>query len=768
MPLTLSIAIAFAAALLAPFVHRLAPRSAALLLAAVPAGLMVHLLALAPAVLAGQPVVESRTWVSEIGLHWDLRLDGLALLFALLATGIGAPLLVYSGAYLHDAPGAGRFLSLILAFMASMLGLILADDLILLFVFWELTSLTSYFLIGFDSERKEARAAALQALLVTGAGGLALLGGILLLGAAGGTMQASALASQGGLSRSHPYHLAIVGLVLLGAFTKSAQFPFHFWLPAAMEAPTPASAYLHAATMVKAGVYLLARTGPILDDGMAWRWALVAVGGLTVLVAAWRAVVERDLKRILAHSTVGSLGLMVLLLGLGTVSAVAAALALVVAHALYKASLFLMAGAVSHQTGERDVERLGGLWRAMPLTALAAALAALSLAGLPSSLGFASKELAYGATLATPALALVSSGVAVLGGGSMVGVALLVAYRTFAGATVGAPARGEAPPALWGAALLLGLAGIVFGSFQGPVASLVAAAAAVVNPAAPAPDVVLEPASRWAPALGVAGVLLGVAAYGARRGLRRLDARIGGGWPVSPGRGYELAIGGMLATARLSTRVLQNGSLRVYLLVILATGLAVTGYALLGRAAWPAIPAPEPVRLHEALLASVVVMSVVVAAASRSRLVAVTAMGVAGYAISLLYLFLGAPDLAMTQLAVETLTVILLLAAFRHLPPFSELSTRAARSIDLAACAGAGLLMAGLVLACSAVDLGPRISEYYVANAAGLGHGRNIVNVILVDFRGLDTLGEITVLTIAGLGVLGLLELRKPDGGRSS
>jgi multicomponent Na+:H+ antiporter subunit A len=765
--LTASVLSGFAVALVAPWVHRAAPRAAGSLLALFPLALTVYYAAAAPAVLSDGPLAVQHPWIPQLGISLAFRLDGLALIFVLLVSGIGALVIAYAGEYLQGEPQAGRFHAFLLAFLASMLGLVLADDLIALFLFWELTSVSSYFLIGFHSERKEARAAALQALLVTGGGGLALLAGFLLLGAAGGSMQLSVLAERGEVVRGHVLYLPVVLLVLAGAFTKSAQFPFHFWLPSAMQAPTPASAYLHAATMVKAGVYLLARTNPILSGSDVWQGALVAAGATTMALGAWRAVVERDLKAILAYSTIGALGALVLMIGLGTAAAVGAALAFLLAHALYKGALFLVAGIVDHETGVRDVDGVGGLRRAMPLTALAAALAALSMAGLPPVLGFVSKELLYAAAFAAERWAALASVAAALGGISLVAVALLVGVRPFHGARPATPKHPHEPsPLLWGAPFVLAMGGLVLGLWGAPASSLISVAAAAVVPGAPPLELSLWHAPGWPLALSAVGLVLGILAYRGRARLLAIDAFVGGGARWGPARGYDLALSAMLETARRQTRLLQSGSLRLYLLTILAATLAGVAYTLLVRRGWPGLPGERAWRFYEVALALLVAASAVIAVRSRSRFGSIAAMGMAGYGIALIFLLFGAPDLAMTQFVVETLTVILFVLAFRHLPPYLALSTPPARAVDLAVCTAMGVLMAALVLASAAVELGEKISPFYAESSVPLAHGRNIVNVILVDFRALDTLGEITVLAIAGFGVLALLKLRHGRGER--
>ncbi|HEU5462661.1 MAG TPA: proton-conducting transporter membrane subunit, partial [Candidatus Binatia bacterium] len=423
----------FVVAIFAPWVYRFTGDARGWLFALVPAGLTIYFANFVPAISAGEVMTFSHEWSPSLGLTLSFLVDGLSLLFALLISGIGALILIYAGSYLAGHPHLGRFYAFILLFMASMLGLVLCDNLLVLFVFWELTSISSYFLIGFDHEREAARAAALQALLVTGGGSLALLAGILLLGLAGGSLEVSALLANAEVVRASNLYVPIVLLVLAGAFTKSAQVPFHFWLPGAMEAPTPVSAYLHSATMVKAGVYLLARLSPVLGGTELWLHTLSAVGAVTMVTGAYLALRQTDLKLILAYLTVSALGILILFLGIGTTQAIAAAMVFLLAHALYKGALFLVAGIVDHETGTRDVNKLGGLRSAMPITAMAAGLAALSLAALPPTLGFIGKEMLLEATLAANGAGPILTVALVLASIIFVATAGIVGVRPFFG-----------------------------------------------------------------------------------------------------------------------------------------------------------------------------------------------------------------------------------------------------------------------------------------------------------------------------------------------
>jgi multicomponent Na+:H+ antiporter subunit A len=750
----------FALAAGAPVIVRLAPRHAGWVVALLPLALTLYFASLAGTVAAGQPVTAAYAWAPGLGVALSFRVDGLGLLFALLISGVGTLVMLYAGAYLGTHPQLGRFFVFLLAFMASMLGVVLADNVVALFVFWELTSVTSFLLVGFEHERASARAAALQALLVTAGAGLALLAGLVMLAQAGGSWELSELLVRGEAIRTDPRYGAVLVLVLLGAFAKSAQVPFHFWLPGAMEAPTPVSAYLHSATMVKAGVYLLARLSPALGGTDAWLTVVAGVGAATALVGGYLALTQTDLKRILAYSTVGALGTLVLLLGVGTPDAVAAALVFLLAHALYKGALFMVAGALDHATGTRDASRLGGLARAMPLTAAAGTLAALSLAGLGPLLSFVGKEMLLEALLDAERwrAPLVLAGV--LSGALFAAVAGIAVARPFYGAAVPTPQDPhEVSPGLWLGPAVLAALGLLLGLAPGPVAPLVSAAATAVVGAPQEVGLALWHGLNPALALSALSVGLGLGAFVLWERLRPAMARLAALVP-GPERWYGAGLAGLDRLAVWLTGVLQNGYLRRYVMTVIGVAVLLVGFTLVTRAelrwpnAWP------DVRLYELVLALLILAAARVAVGARSRLAAVTALGVSGYATALVYLLYGAPDLAMTQILVETLTVLLYVLVFHHLPRFADLTSRTARWRDALVALAAGGLMTTLVLAATAIPLDPTLSTFFAEQSYPAGHGRNVVNVILVDFRALDTLGEITVLSLAALGVYAMLRLR--------
>lgn len=754
------------AALAAPIACRLARGWSGALLALAPGVAFVFFARQVGAIAQGAVAEERTAWAPELGLSLSFRLDGLGLLFALLITGVGALVVLYAGSYLAGNPGLGRFYLFLLAFMASMLGVVLAGNLLLLFIFWELTSISSYALIGFQHEREQARKSALQGLLVTVGGGQALLAGLLLLGHMGQSLEVSVLLGQGPAVRGHALYLPCLLLLLLGAFTKSAQVPFQSWLPGAMEAPTPVSAYLHSATMVKAGVYLLMRLTPALGGTGPWWLLLTCFGGVTMLWGSVLALKQTDLKRLLAYATLGVLGLLVLLLGVGTPGAIQAALTFLAGHALYKGALFLVAGIVDHGTGTRDVTRLGGLRRHMPFTAGAAVLAALAMAGVMPAFAFIGKELVYEAALgASRAPGLLSASM-VLAFVPMVAVAGMVGVRPFFGALGNPPhAPHEAPAALWLGPAVLAVLGLVLGLVPGVLEPLLTAAAASIQGPTRLASLGLWHGVNPALGLSVLSLAAGAAVFTWRERLRGLLEALPFA-KLPPAWAFQRALSGMLSFADLQTRLLQPGSLGRYLLVTLLATFGLLAYAL-----WrfggplPAVALGDA-RPHELGVAVLTVAAAVAAVRSSSRLASVAALGVVGFGVALLFLFFGAPDLALTQAIVEALTVVIFLLALFRLPRYADLSSRAVRLRDLALSLSAGALMTALVLLVEQRASHASISGYYSENSVPLARGHNIVNVILTDFRALDTLGEITVLAVAGLGVHALVKLRLSPGPR--
>ncbi|MCP9495663.1 MAG: putative monovalent cation/H+ antiporter subunit A [Pyrinomonadaceae bacterium MAG19_C2-C3] len=759
----------FALAGVAPLIQRFAGRRAGLLVALLPACLTVYFASYAGVMMRGESVTQRFAWAASLGVEVKFYLDGLSLLMTLLICGIGSLVCVYGGGYLRKHEHLGRFYLFLLAFMGAMLGLVLAGNLLVLFVFWELTSITSFLLIGFEHEDEGARAAALQALIITAGGGLLMLAGFVMLGqVAGGNYDVQALLAQGDAIKASSLYVPLLLLIFVGAFTKSAQFPFHFWLPNAMQAPTPISAYLHSATMVKAGVYLLARLAPALGGSVEWTSIMTTTGALTMIVGSVLAFYQTNMKRLLAYSTIAALGTMVMLIGTGSEYAIRAALVFLLAHALYKGALFMIAGIIDHQTGTKDVEVLGGLRKAMPLTATIAVVAGLSLAAIPPMFSFISKEMLFEATLDVDSNAgrfrLILTAVAVLAGTMFVTVAGLVAVRPFFGSLKVTPkVAHDAPLEMWFAPALLAVAGIVFGCMPNTVTDrLIAPAVAAVYPNAAPMELALWHGLNVPLGLSVVSIVCGLVLYRAWDALRTRTK-----WTQGFSRfGTEgmFAAGGELieCLARWQTAILQNGKLRIYLLVITGTTIGLTAYTM--RRGGITFPAANffrtDVKFYEVGLALLILAASVAAVRSKSRLGAVAALGVVGYGVALVFILFGAPDLALTQFLIETLTVILLVLVLYHLPRLKAITGKRARARDLIVSLLFGALMTTLVLITASVEFDPRVSDFYAAHSLPDAHGRNIVNVILVDFRGLDTLGEITVLAVAAIGVFALLKLR--------
>ena len=748
-------------AVVAPTVGRRLGRRVFWLCALAPAATFAWTLTRGVSVLDGSPVTESRGWVPGLGLAFDLRLDAFSLLMAALISGVGVLVFVYSRWYFSERPGLGRFAGALTAFAGAMLGIVLADNLFVLYVFWELTSVTSYLLIGFEDEKGSARAAALQAILVTSAGGLAMLGGFVLVGQAAGTYTLSAIVAD-------PPSGTLVGvglaLVLLGAFTKSAQAPFHSWLPGAMAAPTPVSAYLHSATMVKAGVYLIARLAPAFAVAVAfWRPLVVGVGLVTMLLGGLRALRQHDLKLLLAYGTVSQLGLMVALVGSGHADLTFAGVALILAHSLFKAALFLVVGIVDHQAHTRDLRALSGLGRRMPATFAVAAVGVASMAGLPPLLGFVSKEAIYEALLhagSSPADTFVVAGV-------VAGSALTFAYGARflwgAFATKREPSHRErfgpdVPAPRWqfvAPAVALAVLTVVFGLAPALASPLVEEAASSLDAAVG--DLHLARWHGFTPALGlsVVTVAAGVVLFVARSRVERFQGRL----PHLPAAVdcYEASITGLNRMAAVSTGVVQNGSLPTYVTVILLTVLALPGLSLFGVTGMP-----SGIDLAESPLQAAVAALVIVAAAgaalARRRFAAVLFLGGVGYGVAVLFVIQGAPDLALTQLLIETLALVIFVLVLRHLPErFEAPRWRLREGARWMVSVSMGVFVAAFVLIAAGSRTAPPVSDEYVERALPEGGGRNVVNVILTDFRGLDTVGEITVLTVATLGISSLV-----------
>jgi len=741
------------------------PARTAAAMVAVPLALV---LSRAGEVLRGGTIVESWPWMPAIGLNASFRLDGFGLLFALLILVIGLLVVVYARYYLAPEDSQERFYGLLLLFMGAMLGVVLSENLLVLVTFWELTSLSSFLLIGFWRHAPDARRGARLALMITGAGGLALLAGVLLIGRVVGSFELTQVLASGELIRSSPLYGVILALVLLGAFTKSAQFPFHFWLPHAMAAPTPVSAYLHSATMVKAGIFLLGRLFPALAGTDVWFFAVTGVGLATQLFASFVALFRHDLKGLLAYSTVSHLGLITLLFGLGTPLGEIAAVFHIINHAVFKASLFMAAGIIDHETGTRDMRRLSGLARYMPWTAALATIAAGAMAGVPLLNGFLSKEMYFAETLHVEWVGhgyLVLPLLATLTGVFTVAYSTRFVHDVFFGPPPrDLPKTPHAPPR-WMKLPVEVLVGICLAVGLAPALTveplLRVAAAAVLQEPLPPFSLKLWHGFNLPLAMSVVAFAGGMALYFARRyhfDLHGYQQRPVDGRAIS-----ERAVSAAVFGARRLVGAIANDSLQRYVLltVLTAIALGVTGARGLGLTG--GLPRTAPDALAVLATAVLVVSAIAVTVTHARRLLAVVLIGTVGLVVSLAFVRLSAPDLALTQLLVEIVTVILLLLAMYFLPAESPVDSSAGRHardglVAVAAGGAAGALSWALMT--RPLDT---ISWYFLEQAKPAGGGHNVVNVILVDFRGFDTLGEVTVLGIAAVAIVALLDTLRLD-----
>lgn len=763
MTLALIIALPFLGILLPLLVERFGRSACAMATAVAPLIALALLLSQQAAVFTGEPLVARLDWLPALGLNLSLRLDGLGFLFALLILGIGLLVILYARYYLSDAEPMGRFFAFLLLFMGAMLGVVLSENLLLMLMFWELTSLSSFLLIGFWGARSDARRGARMSLTVTGGGGLALLAGILLIGHMVGSFELSEVLAAGELIRGHAlYPLALI-LVLLGVFTKSAQFPFHFWLPHAMAAPTPVSAYLHSATMVKAGVFLLARLYPALA-GSEWWFYLVSMTGLvTLLVGACMALFQHDLKGLLAYSTISHLGLITLLFGLDTDLATVAAVFHIINHATFKASLFMAAGIIDHETGTRDMRRINGMWKYMPHTALLAMVAASAMAGVPLLNGFLSKEMFFSETLNQHLLGSfnwVIPAVATLAGVFAVAYSLRFIHDVFFnGEPIDLPNYPPHEPPRYMKipveilVFLCLLVGVVPAYTVAPL--LAVSASAALGGDLPSYSLAIWHGFNLPLLMSFVALLGGLLVYACRKPLFRWYE----GLPsIDATQVFEQAMRSLNLLSRSITGRLENGSQQRYLGWMLGAALLLVVVALSPLEQLQGPLALTPIDAMTALgMAILCLAALFTVAFHRQRLVALMILGAAGLMVALGFARFSAPDLALTQLSVEVVTIILLMLALYFMPdrtPAESSSLRVLRDLGIAG--GVGLLIALLAYAVMTRPY-QSIAGFFLENSVPGGGGTNVVNVILVDFRGFDTLGEISVLAIAAVGIYALL-----------
>ncbi|MER0238749.1 putative monovalent cation/H+ antiporter subunit A [Fulvimarina sp. MAC8] len=753
----------FLAAAIAPLLTSVLKSHSTWLLALAPAAAFVIFLRGIFEVAEGTVYRWGFEWIPSFDIAFSFRLDGLSMVFALLITGIGTFIILYAGGYMKGHKDQGRFYSFMLMFMGSMLGLVVADDLITLFVYWELTSITSFLLIGFDHTRERARRGAVQALVITGGGGLALLAGLIAIREFHGLTSLSDILEAGDMLRESPYYLAILILVLCGAFTKSAQMPFHVWLPNAMEAPTPVSAYLHSATMVKAGVYLLLRLHPALGETMLWMTILPIFGSITLVAGALLAVRATDIKITLAYTTLASLGLLVMLIGVSSETAIIAAVLYLIAHSLFKGGLFMVAGSVDHSAHTREIDRLGGLGRHMPLTFVAAILCALSMGGMTPFVGFLAKEEIYHALEYGDFYHIALLIAAIAGNALMFAAAFIVGLQPFVGTK---PQHIDHPHEsglrVWLGPLVLGVLSLVGALYYGVYHELFSMPMASASYGEP-----LEIEIGWVPHLNLAfalsclTIVLGVIIYLASTRIRaKLAAFLAAvGW--GPDHGFDQAMRGLVRMSFFVTRIVQPGRLDYYM----TTVMIVLVIALFGSMWWaggfPSVPAIPDLQPYEWIILGLIVFGILAVVVSKNRLQAIVSLGIQGYAVAFIFMLQGAPDLAFTQFMVETLSVVILalvmtrlkLSPGDHRPLAQKLPDA---TIGVLAGIGFGLFLLAVVQS----EFDRSLSDFFERYSYAIAHGRNIVNVILVDFRGIDTMGEIAVVMTAGLAVLALIRIR--------
>jgi multicomponent K+:H+ antiporter subunit A len=754
-------------------------------LAFAPGSVFIWLISALPEVTSlgtGSPVPQwSYPWLPSVGLNLSFYLDGLSLLFGLLISGIGVLILIYAGYYFKSDATAWRFFAYLLLFMSAMLGLVLAGDTITLFIFWEATSITSFLLVAYKYKDESARQGAFRALLITGGGGIALLAGLLLLQLVTGSSQWSVILNSGDLMRGNELYPLVLALIAFGAFTKSAQAPAHIWLPGAMSAPTPASAFLHSATMVKAGIYLLARLNPTLGNTDLWFWVMSLAGMLTMLTGAYLGLKQTDLKGLLAYSTISQLGVMVMLIGQDTEIAFKALVVGILAHALYKSALFMVAGIIDHETGTRDLRRLGGLWRAMPASFSVAVIGALSMAGLPPLFGFLAKETLL-ATVTHPSVPLVWDWIftvaVVVSGALLLAQSGLLVAGTFLGKRPSDLSANEAPAPMWLAPAVPAVASLLISALPEPasIAGLLASAAASSFGAKVKVSLALWTGLTIPLLLSIIAISLGSIIFIFRHRVR--------GWQISVlpeftfNKAYQGLLSGIDRAAYLVTRT-QHGRLRIYLAVMISSlGLLLL---FLGRIPVTAqfIQAPRldlggelaVLRLFSLLLAVTAALATILL---HRDLFAILALSASGLSIAMLLILEPAPDVAMVQIIVDLLLVVILVLALTRIP--REQRNRAryytfrqgwlglARDIILSV--GGGIVMTAVTY--QALTSRPRtsvVSPYYFDNSLALTGAKDVVGAIVADFRGFDTMVEISVFAMAGIGAYTLLRYASRKAG---
>jgi multicomponent Na+:H+ antiporter subunit A len=744
----------------------------------------------------GETVQSTVNWIPSLGINFTAYVDGLGLLFALLITGIGSLVVLYSIYYLSkEKEKLNHFYVYLLMFMGAMLGVVLSDNVIVLYTFWEFTSLSSFLLIGYWYHREKSRYGALKSMMITVFGGLSMLGGFVLLYLMTGTFSIrEMIEAVPGIMNNQLFIPALV-LVLLGAFTKSAQFPFYIWLPDAMEAPTPVSAYLHSATMVKAGIYLVARFSPVFAMTAEWFWLVSIFGLITLFWGSLNAVKQTDLKAILAFSTVSQLGLIMSLLGVGAAAlhydslddnfytiATVAAIFHLINHATFKGSLFMVAGIVDHETGTRDIRKLGGLMSFMPITFTIAVIGAFSMAGLPPFNGFLSKEMFFTGMinvtkmdifsmetwgLLFPVLAWIASIFTFL-------YSMVLVFKTFTGPVQLEKLEKkphEAPLGMLISPIILGSLVVIFGFFPNLLSyTLIEPAVESIMPSLLSEGEKFEVhITFWhgfTPELmmTIGVIALGVIGYltlGKWRKIYDFFPK-----KLALNKFYDASLSGMERYSNTFTRFYMTGFIRDYLAYIFVFLIVITGGTMAIKGGFSfTLDGTAEIGIYEAVLAFAMVLGTVTILFSKSRLTAIIALGSVGYSLALFFVLFRAPDLALTQLVIETVSVALFLLCFYFLPSFKKREKKLSfRLVNFFISLGVGLVVTLVAISANSNRVGETISSFFIENSYTEAGGKNMVNVILVDFRGFDTLFEITVLGIAALGIYGMVKLRMAKG----
>jgi multicomponent K+:H+ antiporter subunit A len=727
-----------------------------------PISALIIAIGLASDIFSGQVIRETFAWIPTLGIEIAFRLDGLALLFVFMILGIGILVIFYARYYLSSKDSIPKLYAYLMLFMTAMLGIVMSNNVIQLWFFWELTSISSFLLISYWWHKSEARKGAVMALAITGGGGLALLGGLLIIGDIVGSYNLDVILASKALIQAHDLYEVTLILILLGAFTKSAQFPFHFWLPHAMAAPTPVSAYLHSATMVKAGIFLMARFYPVLAGTDIW-FIIVSLTGLTTLLfGAYVALFKHDLKGLLAYSTISHLGLITLLLGLNTKLAAIAAIFHIINHATFKASLFMATGIIDHETGTRDMRKINGMWRYMPYTATLAMVAAAAMAGVPLLNGFLSKEMFFAETLHQQLLGSMSWLIPIL---ATVAGAFAVAYSArfihdvfFNGEPVDLPKTpSEAPRYMRVPIEVLVALCLAVGIFPNFILDniLKAASSAVLGGFIPTYKVSLWHGFNLPLLMSFFAIVGGLLIYTQRNHLFKFQSSL----PSFNGKkSFDIMLSRLLSWSQKRIALIENGSLQRYLVLIFVVVILFAGWPLLEMSQLSGDKVSIPIDFHNAVGAALLMIGAISTVIwYRHRVVSLLMLSVVGLMMAVAFTRFSAPDLALTQLTVEVVTITLLMLALFFLPQHSPRESSSVRVLrDISISLTLGVVVGSITYALITRPL-TSISDFFLLNAKIGGGGTNVVNVILVDFRGFDTLGEICVLAIAALGIYKLL-----------